>query len=59
MDREAAVKQMKSMKTKAKAARKGDKRNLAGDFRRAAKRLARQLRATAPRVAKKAEEAKA
>jgi hypothetical protein len=56
MDREAAAKQMKALKAKSKAARKSGKRELALTFRYGADRLNRQLKATAPRNVKKAEE---
>lgn len=59
MDREAATKQMKALKAKAKAARKGGKRELAAAFRSGAARVQRKLKATAPRGGKKKEEAAA
>ncbi len=57
MDREAALKKMKLLKTKAKAARKAGKRDVSMMFRRGEKRLSRALRATAPRPTKAKEEA--
>jgi len=59
MDREAVAKQMKQLKLKGKAAHKAGKREVAISFKHGAARLSRQLKATAPRGAKKAEEAKA
>ncbi len=59
MDREAAAKQMKMLKSKGKAAHKAGKREVAIAFKHGAARLARQLKATAPRKSKKQEEAKA
>jgi len=61
MDRQAATKQMKALKAKARAARKGGKRELAAAFRSGSARLQRKLAATAPRAKKgeKKEEAAA
>lgn len=55
MDREALKTQMKAFKTKAKAARKAGKDDAAEAFKNRERRLARELRATAPRDVKKAE----
>ena len=48
MDRQAVTKQMKALKAKGRAARKGGKRELAATFRAASARLQRKLKATAP-----------
>lgn len=56
MDREAISKQMKSLKSKAKAARKAGKRDEAIAFSHGSARLHRRLKATGPKkVAKKAD----
>jgi hypothetical protein len=52
MDRQAATKQMKALKAKAKAARKEGKGALAATFRLGSARLQRKLKATAPRAKK-------
>lgn len=60
MDREAASKQMKALKSKAKAARKAGKRDIARTFQNGVARLTRKLKASAPRTKKSdAEAAKA
>lgn len=55
MDREAMQAQMKAFKTKAKAARKAGKADIAAAFKNRERRLSRELRATKPREVKKAE----
>ena len=59
MDTEAATTQMKQMFSKARAARKEGKKELAGDFRAAGTRLQRKLKAAkiATPPPKKVEEA--
>ena len=61
MDRQAATKQMKALKAKARAARKEGKRELAAAFRSGSARVQRKLKATAPhgKKAEKKEEAAA
>jgi hypothetical protein len=57
MDQDAILKQMKALKSKAKAARKEGKRAIAATFRDGAARLSRRIRAAQSAVKKVVKEA--
>jgi len=56
MDREAVIKKIKTMKGKAKAARKAGKRDQALVFKNGMRRLQRTLKAAEPKIRKKKSE---
>ena len=56
MDREAIVTKIKTMKTKARSAHKGGKKELALSFKKGMRRLQRALKVATPKVRRKKSE---